>query len=53
MAHSTTYILLAAPPKVIGAAYKTSVHLPHPEWGGNTHTMKTINAADQLRKEAC
>ena len=46
----TLYVTDDAPPVVVHAAYKALARLYHPDAGGDTHRMQTINAAyDRLK----
>lgn len=46
----TLYVTDDAPPAVVHAAYKALARLYHPDAGGDTHRMQTINVAyDRLK----
>jgi hypothetical protein len=48
--HATLYLLPGAPPELVKSAYRCLALLHHPDHGGDTETMKTINAAyEKLR----
>lgn len=49
--HAKLYVTADAPAEVIRAAYRALASLNHPDKGGNTETMQSINGAyDRLKK---